>query len=305
MAKASATRWPVERAEDGTYYREEEGERVQIIGGRTLLETRLEYVIADCVRKYGHVGQMCRMIALFCLHSDFQRREARYPETIRVTLPEDSYLQWGWYHLNPIWSPRIPWRPPDRHSDPESLAIDVVARYSERNPLPLPERAPEEAEVHREFTRQYEQAIDTDLRLGDKDEALLVYRGRQVRWINGTRAFCPVLIVGVRDDESAEERQFVSEFLSVVCFETSIPLVSVTSVIFQRKVAPTIMQPRKLADHVYPADLRLDIGRPLGPRRLEAQQMAVEFHIAHGTSPPGKIELEPSLHHPATHGKAG
>jgi hypothetical protein len=45
--------------------------------------------------------------------------------------------------------------------------------------------------------------------------------------------------------------------------------------------------------------------RPDGPRRLEAQQMAVEFDIAHGASPPGEIELEPSLHHPATHGEAG
>ena len=33
--------------------------------------------------------------------------------------------------------------------------------------------------------------------------------------------------------------------------------------------------------------------------------MAVEFEIAHDTSPPGKIELEPSLHDPATHAEPG
>jgi hypothetical protein len=33
--------------------------------------------------------------------------------------------------------------------------------------------------------------------------------------------------------------------------------------------------------------------------------MAVEFDIAHGSSPPGEIELELSLHHPATHGEPG
>ena len=46
-----------------------------------------------------------------------------------------------------------------------------------------------------------------------------------------------------------------------------------------------------------PADTR--------PRRLEAQQMAVEFEIVPDASPPGEIELEPPLHHLATHGEAG
>ena len=40
---------------------------------------------------------------------------------------------------------------------------------------------------------------------------------------------------------------------------------------------------------------------PIGPRLFESQQMAVEFDIAHGASPPDQMELEPSLHHPATH----
>jgi hypothetical protein len=57
--------------------------------------------------------------------------------------------------------------------------------------------------------------------------------------------------------------------------------------------------------HVDPLPRNVQLHRPNGPRRLEAQQMAVEFDIAHGTSPPGAIELEPCLHHPATHGKAG
>ncbi len=51
--------------------------------------------------------------------------------------------------------------------------------------------------------------------------------------------------------------------------------------------------------------LDVQFHRPDGPRRSEAQQMAVEFDIAHGASPPGEIELAPSLHYPATHGKAG
>lgn len=270
LARDFASQWPVERAENGTYYREENGERIQIIGARTLPETRLEYMIDDCLRKYGHVGQICRWVALFCLQADFQRHPDRYPETIRVTLPEDSYLQWSWYHLNPIRSLRVPWRPPDRHSDPDSLAIDVIARYSQRNPLPLPAQAPERRVAHQEFTRQYELAVDTDLRLGDDDEALIVYRGKQIRWINGTRAFCPLVIVGVRDNDAAEERQLVEEFLSIVCFETDIPLAPVMSVIGPRKATPTVVQPRKLADHVYPANLRLDIGRPLTADRCLA-----------------------------------
>src|SRR5262249_38416211 len=57
--------------------------------------------------------------------------------------------------------------------------------------------------------------------------------------------------------------------------------------------------------HVDPLPGDVQFYRPDGPRRLEAQQMAVEFDIAHGTSSPGEIELAPSLHDPATHGEAG
>jgi hypothetical protein len=57
--------------------------------------------------------------------------------------------------------------------------------------------------------------------------------------------------------------------------------------------------------HVDPLPRDVQFHRPDSPRCLEAQQMAVEFDIAHGPSPPEEIELEPSLHHPATHGEAG
>ena len=269
-ARMSAIRWPVERAQDGTYYREEDGERIQVIGARTLIETRLEYITDDCLRRYGCVGQMCRLVALFCLHSDFQRYADRYPESVRAVLPEDSYLQWGWHHLNPFRSSRVPWRPPDRHSDPDVLAIDVIAWYSQRNPLPVAAQVTEQRVPHQDFTRQYELAVDTDLRLGDEDEALIVYRDRDIRWLNGTRAVCPVVIVGVHDNHPVAEMQLVEEFLSILCFNTQIPLAPVTSVIGPRKAAPTVVQPRKLGDHIYPASLRLDNGRLLSPERCLA-----------------------------------
>jgi hypothetical protein len=221
----------------------------------------------DCLRRYGHVAQICRMVALLCLHRDFQEQPHKYPTTIRVALPEDSYLHWDWYLPNPLRSPRVPWRPPNRHSDPESLGIEVIARYSEMHPLALPDTPPEERLVHQEFTRQYEQAIDTDLRLGDADEAVLEYRGRKIRWINGTRALCSVLIVGARNNDAADEMKFISEFLSLVCFETDISLVPVMSIVGPRKTAPTVVQPRKLGDHIYPSGLRLDVGRPLSAER--------------------------------------
>ena len=143
----------------------------------------------------------------------------------------------------------------------------MVGRYSQIHALPVPARGPEDLEPHREFRFQYEQAIDTDLRLGDEDEALITYHGRKIRWINGTRTLCPVLIVGTRDHNAATERQFVSEFLSVVSFETDIPLVPMMGVIGPRKPAPTVVQARKLADHLYPTYLRFDIGRPLSEER--------------------------------------
>lgn len=55
--------------------------------------------------------------------------------------------------------------------------------------------------------------------------------------------------------------------------------------------------------HVDPLLGDLQFHRSDRPRLFESQQMAVEFDIAHGASPPDQMEpeLEPSLHHPATH----
>jgi hypothetical protein len=141
IAKASAMLWRVQRADDGTYFHEEDGERTEVLGARTLAETLLEYVTEDCVRKYGHVGRMCRLVTLFCLHASFERHPGDYPTTIRVTLNEDSYLQWSWYSLSPLGSRRVPWRPPDRHSEPESLGIEIAARYEERHSIERPPEA--------------------------------------------------------------------------------------------------------------------------------------------------------------------
>jgi hypothetical protein len=269
-----AAHWQVQRAEDGTYYVERDGERVQILGARTHEETKLEYMLEDCWRKYGHVGRICRIVGLFCLYQHFQQNPGSYPQTIRVTLPEDAYLHWSWYHLTPIGTARMPWRPPDRHSDPESLAIDVATRYTERHPLPLPPIAPAERIPQQEFPRQYEQALETDLRFGDDVEAVITYGGRELRWVNGTRTICPVLIVGTRDQEAREERRLVAEFLSVLCFDADMPITPVMSVIGQRRAAPMVHQPRKLADHIYPAGMRPDVGRPL----TDARRLALALY---------------------------
>lgn len=264
---ASPTLRAIQRAPDSTYYIQEEGRTLQVVGARTLEETKLEYVINDSLWKYGHVHRVCRFIALYCLSRHFRTTPENYPSTIRVTLPEDGYLHWGWYHLRPFSSPRVPWRPPDRHSDPESLALDMVARYLELSSRSLPLAAPEQHIVHETYPFQYEQAIDTDLRIGDDDEALIVYKDKEIRWINGTRTECPILVVGALSLEAADEAAFVAEFLSVLCFETNLPFTPLSGSIGQRRAVPTIRQPRKLADHVYSPDLRLDVGRSLSADR--------------------------------------
>jgi methylamine utilization protein MauJ len=267
VARAAAMLWPVERAADGKCYHDEDSERVEVIGGRTMLEAKLEYLIEDAVRQYGHVGQICRFVALLCAYASFAEDEASFPQTIRITLNEDSYLQWSWYSLSPIGVRRVPWRPSDRHSEPESLGIEIAARYEERHSIDTPARAPEHPIPHHEFPRQYELALDTDLRIGDNDEALLRYRDREIRWINGTRGYCAILIIGVHNDDAFADRQFVEEFLSVVAFETHIPVVPMMSLIGARKHAPTVMQPRKLADHIYPSGWRFGIERAMSKER--------------------------------------
>jgi hypothetical protein len=76
-------------------------------------------------------------------------------------------------------------------------------------------------------------------------------------------------------------------------------------VVIQRQLSATLGTrpapvPGVAGPPVDPVLLDVQLHGPHGPRFFEAEQMAVEFDIAHGASLPAPMELAPSLHNPVT-----
>ncbi len=180
--------------------------------------------------EYGYLHQVSRFVALCNISSDFREARDGYPDSIRIVLPEGHFLSYSWYILSPAGSPRIPWRPPSRCCDPDFLAADLVGQYTQQHPLPGIASPPLTKVTPHVQPCQYEFALDTNLRIGTEDEASLTFQGQSFRWINGSREYCPVLIVGVRTlQDYASEIALVNELLSILCYETRIPIVSTFS----------------------------------------------------------------------------
>lgn len=92
--KSSAERDQIFRGEDGNYYyHDEEGILIQVIGGRTLDETRLDFITDQLVHSYGILHQFIALFSLFAIADDYARNTPRYPRSMRAVLPEQDFTR--------------------------------------------------------------------------------------------------------------------------------------------------------------------------------------------------------------------
>ncbi|MGD0263883.1 MAG: methylamine utilization protein MauJ [Candidatus Methylomirabilota bacterium] len=269
MARHMAERYQEMRQPDGHYIDEVDGTRYEIMGARGVEETRIEYLIDQTMkRKYSFLHEICALVAICSICVHYRMSPAEYPDAIRLVLPGDDMLAFSWHLISSVESPRLPWRPPVRHCDPEFLVSDLVGECVSRSTVSRPAAAPVGGPAPHDTRFQHDFALDTDLRIGEGEEASLTFNGMRFRWINGTRTYCPIIIMGSRDSHD-HRRAFetVNELLSILSFETRVPIVSTHGAAGRTRLLPYVHQPRKLADMVYPDGIHVSPAQPMTSNR--------------------------------------
>jgi hypothetical protein len=100
--RASSLFGEVQRDKDGTYYTEEDGGRIEIIGTtKTQEEEHFDFIANDALSKYGRLGHLLSLIALLDIGEQFKGNPEHFSERMICSMPDDSwpsaYLHWTWY----------------------------------------------------------------------------------------------------------------------------------------------------------------------------------------------------------------
>lgn len=217
---------------DGKYLvKSEEGE-AEIIGAKTAVEERLDF-IADSISGYGGLLNLClKALALVNSEKRFRANPAAFPNSLRIELGESdhhtSFIYWRWDLRWPYTLRPTNWRPDDNHCDPQWLANDLLAHVAEKEVAvsstdispPAPALIEKWAKEFRDAKQQFSFALETRLQIGKESEAWLEFRGHTYRWINRTANSYPIVIsthAAGEKDRDVELRTF--KFLSHLSFQ--------------------------------------------------------------------------------------
>jgi hypothetical protein len=282
----------VKRDTDG-YYLEEDGQRVEVIGTKTLEENKFDYIQDDINRDYGNIGSLLKLIEMLFISLDFVTNPQHYRKELAYAMNEaDSntwFLHGRWrvetsYELIPIsWHPRscytdIDWL--------KSEAITILAQKCRVEQEAIPKIASTDdslsrwQEAFQGYALQYETAYETDIILGSKpfgltpEELYIDFEGRKLRWINGTKYVYPSLIIPAKDDTYEEELEIARRFISALVFSENYPIRETTNAACPKRFAPLIRQPRS---NIF-LGISTDILTLLGEQKTERQWQALSYY---------------------------
>ena len=240
---------------DGRYFGKLNGEEVEVVGARTAVETRWDFIFDDVNR--GLLHALLRVVALRNVCADFHVHPAAYPAAIRIYLWENGhtwFLQWQWQVPWPYQRKYLPWCPECPQCSVEWLASDLLARFADCEHIPgrdtAETHAPDEVQVFEERTRkwpcQWEFALDTSLQFGDGAETWFTFRNHPLRWINRTPYVLTMLVVP-SDSLSHSDRYYriALEFISALVFKHRSPVRIVTWLGSARRQLPMLRQPHQ------------------------------------------------------------
>lgn len=281
------------RRDTNGYYLEENGQRVEVIGTKTLEENKFDYIQDDVNRDYGSIGSLLKLIEMLFISMDFATNAQHYRKELAYAMSEaDSntwFLHGRWrvetsYELIPIsWHPRscytdIDWL--------KSEAITILAQKCKVEQEAIP-RIPSTddslsrwQEAFQGYALQYEIVYETDIILGSEpfgstpEELYIDFEGRKLRWINGTKYVYPSLIIPAKDDTYEEEREIARRFISALVFSEKYPIREITNAACPKRFAPLIRQPRS---NIF-LGISADILTLLGQQRTERQWQALSYY---------------------------
>lgn len=259
---------PVLRKE-GKYYVHLNGQICEIIGQQTEKEERWDYIAESCVRTYGPIHSLCKLVALVSICSDFQAHPEQYPPSMLIVLPENggaSFLHWHWHVKWPYHPRPLDWRPNNNLCDPNWLASNLLCSFSDKESIlekdlkPAEWKGPEKKwkEEFSKYPGQLEFALDTPLKFADVEEKWFDFKGKKLRWINQSENLHGVLIIPVKDRNNyGIEYESAMRFLSRLAFDADMPINVITSVGSATRFYPMLHQTKRTGGVVYPADYSL------------------------------------------------
>lgn len=284
--KSSAERDEVFRGEDGNYYyHDEEGILVQVIGGKTLEETRLDFITDQLVHSYGVLHQFIALFALFAIVDDYTSNTARYPKSMKAVLPGQDFFRISFYwHFTFFDRTRtIRWRPDSNMCDLGWLVADLLGEITDtlnvdhwRERLDM--MRPDDTWMEPECTYQSDYVLDSALVLGPDAEVLLEFEGKKFRWFNGTAERDAIISMGVRDpNNQEEENDKLNRLLSALVWERKVPIRKLWGVGGPRRPYPTAYGPRQSGGiQVDPAYLQYDLRKQRTPQQWLALSLFKE-----------------------------
>jgi hypothetical protein len=221
------------RQEDGLYYRHlEDGTLCQVIGAKTLHETRLDFITNHVLWKYGNIRQSLELCSWFAISADFEQNSAAYPKSMKASLLEPKWRRLGHDWLLQHWdrTRTVKWRPNSNLCDPDWLAADLLGHVTDtlkidgwqRRMAPSLENPTMFGE---QYDRQLDCVLDCHLRIGNEDEFMFEFFGRQYRWLNGSPEANTVISVAMtKDEDSAKVEEELNHLLTVLSWEHSIAI---------------------------------------------------------------------------------
>lgn len=249
----------VVRHASGKYFIERDGvATTQIQGLKTLAEEVRAYLELETKSRYGRIFNLVSFCALYFTALDFKALPSAYPAADSCFLPESDaesgFLRWQWHRQEPYQWRSCDWRPENCLCDRRWLGEDVLAAYAVEHPIGVPQHPthPPDDHAHQLWeevfgtaTRQLEVALDTDLIIDDGQEAYFEFEGRRVRWLNGTGAIAPTVVMPLLDGMTGElEIERVRRFLSQVSHSASAGISELGHMESRKRYRPILQQPR-------------------------------------------------------------
>jgi hypothetical protein len=279
--KSRAERDQVFHGEDGNYYMHREGGiLVQVIGDKTLEETRLDFITDHLVHSYGFLHQFVALFALFAIADDYVVNCQRYPLSMKAVLPGENF-----YHVLHYWhcsffdrTRTIRWRPDPNTCDPDWLIADLLGEITDTLQVDhwrtqREEIHPDDSWIESTCPFQSDYILDSGLRLGPTAEVIFEFEGKKFRWFNGTAERNAVISMGVRDLRNQEEESAsLNRLLTALVWQHKAPIRKLWGVGGPRRPFPTAYGPRLSgAIQVDPAFVAFELRKP----RTERQWFAL------------------------------
>ena len=252
--KSSAERDRIFRGEDGNYYyHDQEGILIQVIGGKTPEETRLDFITDQLVHSYGFLHQFIALFTLFAIVDDYSANPAKYPKSMKAVLPGQEFyeISHSWHFSFFDRTRTIRWRPDSNMCDPGWLVADLLGEVTDTLQVDYWQKRrdmirPDDTWIESDCRFQSDYVLDSALRLGSEAEVPLEFEGKKFRWFNGTVERDAVISMGVRDLHNQEEESGkLNRLLTALVWEHKVPIRKLWGTGGPRRPYPTAYGPRQ------------------------------------------------------------